>query len=225
VEFSVLIVESDSARRSRLNSACSNSAKFRDITQFRSVDDTIDQITQLGSVDICFFSNKIQFEGFEKLTTLFRERRIDRGTAYVLVGTHKGNYLDAGFHALIEDPFSVEGLFEIVDIACSVREQFKRAQNDSRLNVLVNDLLAQVRLIGHLSTIGSFNGDHLEAFRSISENLNTLSDAEVERYLDLLAESFVNEPLPPELPPTFFYKGASKRVRQIIESRIYTLCV
>lgn len=225
--LSALIVDPDASRRSRLNSAVSNLPKVSKIIQSKSSDDALEKTAEVGYADVVFVSNKVDRSEFRAMQSELKRTGFDKGSAYIVVmeaSKLSQEVIEAqlalGFHGAVGDPFSVEQLSNIIELARQVKEDYRRAKLDRSVKSLLNELITQCRVASKLVQLGHTSSGELERFRRLAEKLDNLNDEELDRYFELLADAFAKEPPPPDLPADLMYSGASKRVRERLEAKL-----
>ena len=126
----------------------------------------------------------------------------------------------SGFDGFLFEPYSVDNLLEITQIAARVRKERSRAREEAALKLLISDLMNQIDLVAYLKQMQSESGRAMKKLRDTSAMLKTLAPESFELYQGLAIDLFEQAPLPKKVFQRKQYSGASSRVKKKMEDKL-----
>jgi len=179
-------------------------------------------------IDVVFVTGRFPREEFASFVEDAKKTLQGEDSAYVLVlksQTDSQSDLAAGMMAgadgILCEPYSVDQLVEITRLAARVRKERTDARERIAIGIMVDELITQLDLVAFLKACGCEPGTSIKALRDLGEKIHALNSEYHCIYFEIAAEKFEEVPPPKRAFQTKIYAGASSRVRQQMERRIY----
>ncbi len=226
-KFDAVIVDCDLDTRMRLKQATASVHHFGKVSQATTLKDALGKLTVEVSTDVCFLSYRFDRE---EVLGFIREAKNTRGgqdTAYIVVLPQKDQSSStvatsvlAGFDGFLFEPYSVDQLIELTQLAAKVRKERAGAREEAAIKFLLNDLINQVDQIAYLKAAGYDMGPSMKKFKEISSALTNLAPDSKQKYTQIAVDTFEACPLPKKIFQRKIYGGASSRVKKKQEKAI-----
>ena len=124
-----------------------------------------------------------------------------------------------GADGFLFEPYSVDQLVEITDLAAKVKAERSLAREQAALGFLLNDVMQQIDLIAYLRSAGYDVGRGMRRFKQMCTVFGTLEGESLDLYYNLAVDKFIEAPFPKKMYQAN-YKGASKRVKEKMEKKL-----
>jgi response regulator RpfG family c-di-GMP phosphodiesterase len=217
--ISALVIEPDVACRMRLKQAMLAIATFGKQSNFGDLGEAFQKLPTQGSCDLVFLSARFPQEDLKHFIQEAKKVPATRDSAFVVLlsaesnsGAKVADQLLGGAHGLLFEPFSVDSLGEITELAWRVKRENQALRQKAALAFLVKELADQLDVVAELKASGYEAGVSIKNLREMCSPLNALDGELEDAYFTALIGTFSN--LPPKAPRKPLYRGASKRVRQ-----------
>ena len=174
--FNALIVDPNVETRMRLKTATTAVNSLKKIQLVNKTSEGISRLTESEfNWDLVFVSANIPRDEIAEFIKTAKETKIGGLCAYVLVMATKEqdsasiaeNILLGGDGFLFE-PYSIDALIEITDLATRVRHERLAAREKGAIALMIPDLIAQVDLIAYLRSSGAEPGQSFKKFREMT---------------------------------------------------------
>jgi len=225
--FDAIITDPDLDTRMRLKQACSSVHQFGKVFQAQSLKDASARIGEGMPIDVVFISYRFD-QG--EVTNFIRDAKAlkaGQDTAYILVLRSKDQQSStvatnviAGFDGFLFEPYSVDQLVELTELAARVRRERSNEREAAALRFLLNDIMNQIDQIAYLKAAGFDMGPSMRKFKDMCSVLGTLSPESKVIYEILAVDLFEQAPLPKKIFQRKIYGGASSRVKKRQEKEI-----
>jgi AmiR/NasT family two-component response regulator len=214
--YRAVISEPNTTKRLNFRYALAATQQFDAIVPASSAEDVLHTLRAEVSVDVVFLSTRLGTENVHTLLQNARALTEGKDAAYVMlverdqqhVGAIAANILQGADGQLCE-PYSVEALQEVLELALRVRHERQQARARLALRLLVQEIAEQ------LDAVAELRGQRYKARLSaklLCEMCEVLKDLspELQAYFhEQLLEVFIARPQPkPKL-----YAGPSNRLR------------
>lgn len=218
-KFEAIIVDPDIDSRMRLKQATTAVHNFGKVYQLNTPKEALEKLCSGERADVIFVSHRFD-EGMVK--DFIAEGKKSQGgqdAAYILVlkakdqgGSVVAQSMLMGVDGMLFEPYSVDQLVEITQLASRVRKERSDARAEAAIKILVNEMM------NHLDAVAGNLAKDLEAGRSVK----SLKDAaatiptdpeQFKKYLDIGGEMFINAPTPKTIFGRTRYAGPSKRIK------------
>jgi len=225
-KFQAIIVDNNPERRMRLKSATGSVSYFDKPVLFHTLSEAEPRFQEAPMIDIALIS----YEYPEYLLSSFIEKSkqapsgIDAAFVLVLPAKDQDSETVAknvitGADGFLFEPYSVDQLDEIVQLAARVKKERSEARERAAFGLLLDDLLQMIDRASYLQTVKQDTEQLITKIRAKAKMLYVLNEERSELYFETLVEKTIEAPLPRRIYQEK-YKGASKRVRERMEKKL-----
>jgi len=217
------IIDPAADSRMRLYNAMGEVLTFKSVVLHDSPKTALHDLLISSPCDMAFISSKISFAG--RIDFISRAKVLSRGkdAAFVLVMVGEGQdvkemskNLMGGISGFLTEPYSVDQLVELTEIAAKVRLQRALDRHNMALNVLLPEIFHLVDVMALLQSRGIPQRVTRNKLKEMGVILKTLSPESLEIFYDL-AEKMLSDWAPAKEVAGLAYDGASRRVHTGIE--------
>ncbi|MCB0352803.1 MAG: hypothetical protein KDD64_04735 [Bdellovibrionales bacterium] len=226
VKYEALIIDPDLDRRMRLKSATTSVVQFRKVHLLNSLEDATSRLNGGSVVDVIFITSALPQPEIATFIRGAKELKTGQDAAYILVLQAKdqesstvASTVMIGADGLLFEPYSVDQLVEITELAARVKSERGLAREQAALGFLLNDIMQQIDMIAYLKSVGYDVGRGIKRFKQMCGVLNSLGSESLAMYYDLAVTKFSEAPFPKKMYQKN-YKGASKRVKDKMEQKL-----
>ncbi len=226
-QYNALIIDSDVQSRMRLKQATASVGEFGDVEQIGAIRDGLQRLGGEKRCDVVFLSHNFSIE---ETTHFIREaKKLKQGqdSAYVLVLRGKdqesasvATSVMQGADGILFEPYSVEILVELTKLAARIRKERSDARERVALNLMLTEIMNQLDLVAFLKSCGLETVRSQRKFAELCEVIRKMEPEKIALYHDVAISTFAAAPLPKKAFQVKRYKGASDRVRKIMEKKI-----
>lgn len=218
-----MLVDDDLQGRANLKQAALAVPTIRKFRLMNTLEDTLTRLDSTEPCDVVFVSSEFGDAAVEEF--LANAQRTFRGAhcSYVIVlkanAQHQVAVASAmlgGADAFLAEPYSVDRMSEIANIACNVKLNNMRARKRAAISLLISNIMKEFDKLSTYMSRG-FNVDRAKKkFIEACSTLKRMQHDSLAVYCDLAIELFENA----TLPPVIGYGGVSNRVRQRLERKL-----
>lgn len=227
-KYATIIVDSDLNRRMRLRQATSIVPLFGEVVTVAHLKEVISRLEGDRHWDLVFTSSHFPQSEIDEFVKHAKQTKQGQDAAYVLLlGVDKqGNSSELaknimnGLDGFLLEPYSVDSLVDITRLAARVKGERRAAREKAALNLLLGKITNQLDLVAYTRKMGIEHGQSYKTLRELCTDLAGLSPESHKLYLELAVEAFTKAPLPRRVFKAEAYKGASSRVKQLMEKRM-----
>lgn len=227
LKFDAMIIDPDLDTRMRLKQATASVHQFGKVYQMTTLKDSITKLNAGESADVCFISYRCDQS---EVSNFIKDSKATKGgqdTAYILVlkskdqqsSTVATNVL-AGFDGFLFEPYSVEQLLELTELAARVRKERSTTREQAAIRFLLTDIMNQIDQIAFLKASGYDMGSSTKKFKDLCSVLQTLQPESKNIYIGLAVDMFESAEIPKKIFQRKIYGGASSRVKKKQEKAI-----
>lgn len=223
----VLLIDSNVQRRLRLRQACAAVPVLRKLVQCCALDEGITKASHgEDECHIVFLDNHFGQEAINKFVEQARSVVQTRDAAFIVVmavdqaATQVAQHMIQGLDGILDEPFSVESLNQIIQLATAVKHQRSLEREKIGIRLLVNEIAVQFDMVAQLKALGGGAGVSQKTLKETCSALSTLSDEGRKFYFEELCEHFSQLPAWQSKP---VYRGASQRTRARQVKRVQEL--
>ncbi|MDC0357418.1 hypothetical protein OAO01_01255 [Oligoflexia bacterium] len=226
VRYNALIIDPDLDTRMRLKAATTSVVQFGKVQLVTSITEATRRLEAGEACDVMFLSYRFERADIGTFIKNAKETKAAQDAAYVLVlqtseqdsQTVAENVM-IGADGLLFEPYSVDYLVEITELAARVKKERGAAREAAALKFLLTDVMHQIDLIAYLKSVGYDVGRGIRRFKQMCGVFNTLEKDSLEVYYDLAVDMFSEAPFPKKIYQKN-YKGASSRVKKKMEQKL-----
>jgi response regulator RpfG family c-di-GMP phosphodiesterase len=226
--FNALIVDPDLDRRMRLRQAAGAVPLFHNVVQFGAAREAIAHLEfRQECCDVAFIAHSLEASEISSFIHKAKELPHSRDAAFVLVLAEASSgedsvasYVMHGVDGFLFEPYSVNSLVEITELAARVRKERSDSREKMAFTLMVGDLMEQLDVSAFLKSCGYALGKSWKAFCSGAESLKTLSSESLQNYFSIAVKLFGDAPLPKFNMMLKKYSGVSSRVRKRMEDKL-----
>ncbi len=222
ISFDALIVDSDLNSRMRLRQATSALPQFNHVTMANSLASAMSALEGDGNCDVILLKPSFDDKDVQQFVHACKATRQGQGCALILLvrgnqsntGALARSYA-AGIDGFLSEPYSVEAIQEIFEIAGRIKQKKMESRCHAALDVMLREITTTLDLAAQEQRSGKWTGMKSQ-FAELCRNLQELAAINIEDYQELLMEVFEKVPSPVTLPIDHgsHYEGASERVRK-----------
>lgn len=219
-KFNAIILDSDIGSRMRLKQATSAVHQFGKVYQINSLREGIDKLNSNERCDVVFISGQLSKDEVKGFIEGGKQTTGGQDAAYILVLKAKDQESSSvaeivlvGADGLLFEPYSVDYLLEITQLADRVKSERSCARQLAATKFLLTDVMNQLDQIAYNKASGAEVGQSWKKFKDAAEVLNTFKDEQLKLYYDLAVQMFVDSPVPKRNFQRLKYVGASKRMQ------------
>ena len=225
--FNFLVCDSSIDRRIRLKQIASSVQDFGEMHQAVSTEAALKELGGGARLDVVFVGGDMPLEAFSAFVKDAKSTLQGKECAYVIVlkgqvqkRSERAPLLLAGADSVLCEPFSVEQLVEIVNVASDLRKQREEERARQAVRLILSDSIATLDAVAMLKSVGCEPGTSVQELHQLGRRVHTLLPEMLPMYFDMMVDKFEQALPPPEKPETKLYKGASLRVKRMVERKI-----
>lgn len=226
-KYDAMLVDPEIDSRMRLKQATIAVTNFGKVVQVGTLREALAKLTAGERCDVIFISHKCPAKEAIDFVKSAKDSKQGQDAAYinVLGGNDQqaatvASQVISGFDGFLFEPYSVDNLVEITDIAARVRKERTQAREEAAIRMLMADIMNQLDLVAYLKQI---NGESARAFKKLKDTcavLQTLTTEARGVYERIAIEMLENAPLPKKVFQRKHYSGASSRVKKKMEDKL-----
>lgn len=216
-KLSGLIVEPNLASKMRLKQALLALPRFSTASPMNSLRDALDALrAETGHCDLIFIAQAIPADEIASFIKTAKEIPSAQDAAFVTLskstqGTDMAAAMLIGFDGMLSEPYSVDSLNDICELALRVKGERGEAREKAALSLMIADVVKQLDAVAVLKACGYESLRGMEKLRDACATFKNLSPAASKVYEDL-AEKIFGDAAPAK-PPEKRYVGVSKRIK------------
>ena len=225
--YNALIVDSDLQSRMRLKQATASVVEFGDVDQIGSIRDALNRLASDKRCDLVFISHNFSSEESAHFIREGKKLKQGQDSAYVLVLKSKDQESSTvaasvmqGADGILFEPYSVEILVELAKLAAKIRRERGDARERVALNLMVSEIMNQLDLVAFLKSCEMETGRSQRKLGELCQVLHKLEQEKISLYYEVAVTAFEAAQLPKKAFQIKKYKGASDRVKKILEQKI-----
>lgn len=177
--------------------------------------------------DIIFLANRLGKDNIKTFVEAAKAMKAGEDTAYVLVlGTADqdnstiANAVLYGVDGFLLEPFSVDNLAEITELAQKVKGERSAEREMKAFGFLLKDVMKQIDRCAFIKSCDFDVGQNMKKLTDMTQTFRDLNEAKLEMYYEAAVIEFGKSQVP-ELPEgADKYKGVSSRVKKRMEQKI-----
>ena len=220
-----LVIEADALNRNRVKQAMMALPLFGKSIMGSSIQDAKSRLPELSKIDVVFISDKLDRSSIGSFIEEMKQNPKAQDAAFVLIMSGgKNSNLAEGFlngaDGVLSEPYSVDTLKEITELAERVKKQRERIRAELGIQLLLKDIVNQVNNVASVQQGGLDPSRQLKKLEEIADAIEKLDPDLQERYLLLAVEEFQKVPVPEAPKLKEQYKGISNRVKMRLEKKL-----
>jgi len=227
--FNALAIDCDISARIRLKQATSSIFQFKSILLLGEISDAREEMRSSQTpFDVIFLSYRLDPKGILDFMTDAKQSKNCCDAAFIqlqpLSDDQNVNFASScleGFNGVLVEPYSIDALIEITNLAAKIKKEHKEAREKKAINLLLNDI---VKSVNRMAYIQSCDMSPDLSFKNLKKNCKTfqnLDEEQIELYFQCAIEKFLDSK-PVENDPSVGYTGISKRIKKAMIRHILT---
>ena len=225
-KYDAFVVDNDMAARMRLKSATTSVPRFGQVKLLSTLEEALSALNvAVASQDVIFISKRFPQDAITPFIANAKQTTAGQDAAYVLVLRTDDQQAESvaknvlgGTDGFLLEPYSVDQLVEITELAARVRKERSQEREAAALRFLINDVIKQIDRVWFLKASGFDVGRSFKKLKDMCTVFQTLDKETCELYYEIVVNAFEAVPIPQ--PPAKHYKGVSDRVRKRMEQKI-----
>ncbi len=224
--YNALVVDPEVEERMRLKQAAVSVYHFNDVYLLPDLRSALERLQSQARYDVVFVSQN--FSEVE-ITDFIKRGKLAAGgndAAYVLL-LHAAEDESAkvaagvmlGADGVLMEPYSVDSLVEITQLAARVKRENTLARERAAITFLVKDIIKQIDRLAAIRACNFDVGRVLKQLREMCSVFRNFDEDSEKVYFEIMIDLFENCPVPPP-SPFIRYKGASQRVKKMMEKKL-----
>lgn len=225
--FDSLIIDPVVETRRRLQQVMKSVIEFRDVTHVTTVEEGTRSLRGGSRVDVVFVSYSFSDTQISDFIELGKSTDGGMDSAYVMIlrdkdqdSTRAAKSVLMGADGILFEPYSVDRLVEITRIAARVKKERGEARQKLAINMILDEATNTLDYIATLKSQGVEAGLLMKQFKKACSSIDDLNPEQRQIFFEVLVETFLAAPLPPELSEGFCYRGVSSRVKSKVQEKI-----
>jgi hypothetical protein len=227
-KINAIIINSDLETRMRLKQASASVPMFGPVRQVGSLWEGSMQLdSEVNPCDVLFIADRFPVEDITEFIIKTKEKKQGQDAAFVLVLQSKedsnskmAELMVKGFDGFLVEPYSVDCLVEITQLAARVKKERGVARARLAITMVLRQMMEQLDLVAYLKGCGYEVSKSLVKLKELGARLQPLAEDGKEDYVALLASTFADAPLPKKPFQTKKYGGVSQRVKRRMEEKV-----
>lgn len=205
-KYDILIVDEDNDRRMRLKGATVAANLFGDVQLCKDYKFAISKLREgKERMIVCVGGS----ESKATLDTFLKQAKGTSGgqDSVYIVSFNGSNSSEAsiaksvldGIDGVLLEPFSVDSLQDVTNLAAAVYQQRRRAREEAAVKCLVESVLKNLDTVSCLKAMEEAPGEAMKALKEFKEVLQTLDPGLQKYYYSMLIQQSEASVVPPEL--------------------------
>lgn len=211
----------------RLKQAATPVHLFRQTQLFNNLEEVLGRIENEDGGDIIFMSARFPEKDIASFISRAKASKRGQDSTFIMVMGAKDSespklpeYMLLGIDGFLFEPYSVDGLNDTAQLAIKIKGERREARERLAISVMVKDIIKQVDSLAISNRLGFKSSKIALRLASLGDSLKNLPLDSLQTYFNVLAEEMINAPLPEKMAQMESYKGASTRVKKVIEKKI-----
>lgn len=191
-KFSSLIIDPEMASRGKLRQAAHNVHTFARVLSLSNMEDGISKLQSDHRCDIVFISHNFQVNDIENFIQIAKTTTQGKHCAYILVGKAGSqnkhsviNNVFLGIDGFLFEPFSVDSLREIAEIAAKIKAKNSIERERAAIQLLAETLMGELDHIAKLKARGRDIKMSMLNFAMSCELIRNLNPDALELYYEI----------------------------------------
>lgn len=225
--LTAIVVHPDTNARMLLKQATSTVHQYGKLLQFGSCAEAITKIKTGENIGVIFISASISSIDLSDFIRRARSLPAAQEAAFILLlGTQDprassiANNLLHGSDGFLLQPYSVDSLVEVTQLAAKVRTERARIRETTAMKLLVRNIMSQIDEIAYLKACGYEGRLSMNGLKETCSTLHTLPAESQQAFLEVALKLFEEAPPPRRVDPAHQYKGPSQKVKQKLEGQV-----
>ena len=227
--YQALAIDPVTDSRMRIKAATQAVHRFKNVGLLSSVSEAISRLNGATPYDVIFLSERIAKDIVGEFIKEAKETPMGQDAAYILLltGSDENNTKAAesvlhGFDGCLMEPYSVDALMEITEIASRVKNERRESRQRAAVAFLVRDVIKHIDRIAYIKSCQMDPGTTLRKLKQACNIFKNFSEEERVRYYEVAIEIFGKADPNPMLSigTAYNYKGASSRIRKRIVQKL-----
>jgi response regulator RpfG family c-di-GMP phosphodiesterase len=220
--FTVSLVDSNVKFRNNLRQLAQAVTVFKKTTQLSSLDEALVSLSQNTPCDIIFLSQSFYISEIKDFIGEAKKTVRGEECAFIMVATCNNHdeaiiaqSIIAGCHAILSEPYSVDRMYEIAEIANKIKLECEQKRKYQALSLLTKLLAKELDSIA-LYVKSGFSYE--KAKKKLLEVIVFIKDHQLnsfDLYIQVLIDTFAKS-----LPSPKLYSGGSARLKKKMENKI-----
>lgn len=226
-KYDALLIDPEIGSRMRLKQATTAVTNFGKVIQLNGLREADEKLRSNERYDVIFISFKCDLNEAAAFVKAAKSIPQAQDAAFILVLGAKGqdsstvaSSVMQGFDGCLFEPYSVDTLLEITEIAARVHKERSQAREEAALRLIISDLMNQIDLVAYLKQTTNESGRAMKKLRDTAAVVKTLSPESFQVYQRLAVDMLEAAPLPKRVFQRKAYSGASSRVKKKMEDKL-----
>ena len=229
LRYNTIIIEPDSGVRARLGEALRSCQDFDQVIPSNDFTDVNAAMDRLDRIDVFFISsrlNRYHIKDFiDEVSAKFKTRDASR---ILLLDTSSqdtssvASRMLEGLDGFLAEPFSLSSLQDIVQLATEIKKKRSKQREETAINLLLKEILAQVDQIAALKKSGFPANISVKNLNEMCSVLQILEDDVKEKYMEKAVSAFIDAKLPQDIT-NGDYRGPSQRIMKKKTEKVVAL--
>lgn len=218
--LNAMAVDTEPENRMRIKQAAGAVAKFQEVTLARDLLKAKSLITGEKTYDIFFLAERFPEEALQGFIKEAKGIPQSQDAAFILLtrpsadaGVKAARNLLAGFDGFLMEPYSVDVVLEITELAERVKLERREAREKVVINVLLKELMEHIDRIAYIKSCRVNISTVLERLKEKNQAFSSLDEESLVIYFQVAMELFLSEDPGAFLKDRKNYQGTSERIK------------
>ena len=211
----------------RLKQATTPVQLFKQTVLFNNLDEALNKIEVDDGGDIIFLSSRFPEKDISDFISKAKKTKRGQDSTFVMVLGAKDSqspklpeYMLLGIDSFLFEPYSVDGLVDTAHLAIKIKGERKETREKLAITVMVKDIAKQIDSLAITNKLGLKSSKIAARLEALGASISRLPPESMQIYFNVLVEEMMNAPIPERMAQMESYKGASTRVKKVIEKKI-----
>lgn len=226
-KFNTLAIDPELDNRIRIKQVTSNVHVFGAFFQASSLDEGMAKLNGADRIDTIFVSERFSGDEILPFVKAAKNSKWGSESTFILLVQDKeklktclAQNMVAGIDGFLCEPYSVESLTEIAQLATRLKKERSDAKEIAAIKFLMQQISEQISIIAQLKTMNLSAMRETRKLLEMSEIFKSLDEEKKQRYLNVAVDVFQTAPLPKPVTGVKSYGGISSRVKKRMEDKI-----
>lgn len=226
-KINAIVVDSCSDTRMRLKYATAEVPFFKEVVLFSSLAEVEKRVTSETEYQVVFLTDRFAEEELIHFVRHAKDRVQTRDAAFILslnssedAEKKTAESLLTGFDGCLVEPYSVDALTDITEIAARVKKERSEEREKIAIGILVKDIVAHVDRIAYIKSCEVDVTNVLKKLRDKNNAFASFNEDMLNLYYQVAIELFSEGKVKAILNDKQQYHGTSERLKKRMAEKI-----
>lgn len=226
-KLSAMVVDPNAQSRMRLKQATVPVPTFAEVNLLGALPEASSRLNSDRPCDIVFLSYRFNLEEITKFIEESKKSKGGQDAAFVMVvqsgeqdNSMVSSFMMAGINGFLCEPYSVDSLVELTEIARRIRRERQLAREKLAVSLLMREIITQIDLVACIKASGYAVSRSAEKLEGLCEQLNLMSEENKQARMEVVIQELIDAKAASRALSLRKYGGTSQRVRERMEKKL-----